>query len=240
MVSNFFRKTKIDKFKTWLQWYWKIVWELIMFNLLKKINTYFIDYRVNGKRKIEKVLLEGLKLLASITICQSAGIVGSFFTRASVSSWYANLNKPFFNPPNSVFGPVWGTLYLLMGFSLFLIWRKGLEIRKVKQFFSLFLSHLLINILWSFAFFGCRSPLAGLIVIAILWLAIVWIIIGFFRISRIASILLIPYILWVSFAAILNGYIFFLNRWYFRAHQSQSRALPLQNSAKRTRVRAGN
>jgi tryptophan-rich sensory protein len=158
------------------------------------------------------VKLQGLKLLASIAMCQAAGIIGSFFTRESVSSWYTSLDKPFFNPPNSVFGPVWVTLYLLMGFSLFLIWRKGLDSSKAKQAFSVFIIHLLINSLWSFAFFGCRSPLAGFIVIVILWFTIVWVIISFFSISRIASILLIPYILWVSFAAVLNGAIFFLNR----------------------------
>jgi len=157
------------------------------------------------------VKLQGLKLLASIAMCQAAGIIGSFFTRESVSSWYMNLDKPFFNPPNSVFGPVWIGLYLLMGFSLFLIWRKGLDSGKAKQAFSVFIIHLLINSLWSFAFFGCRSPLAGLIVIAVLWLVIIWIIISFFSISRIASMLLIPYILWVSFAAVLNAAILLLN-----------------------------
>lgn len=156
--------------------------------------------------------LNGSKLLASIIICQAAGIVGSFFTRTSVSSWYVSLEKPFFNPPNSVFGPVWLVLYLLMGISLFLVWRKGLDSSKAKRAFALFVFQLLINSLWSFAFFGCRSPLAGLIVIIILWLAIVWVVISFFSISRLASMLLIPYVLWVSFAVALNAAILLLNR----------------------------
>jgi translocator protein len=153
-----------------------------------------------------------LRFLASIIMCQTAGIVGSFFTRTSVSSWYVNLEKPFFTPPGSVFGPVWVSLYLIMGFSLFLVWRKGLDSSNAKRSFALFVIQLLINTLWSFAFFGLRSPLIGLIVIIVLLIAIIMVIIRFSSISRIASILLIPYMLWVSFAAVLNGAIFFLNR----------------------------
>jgi benzodiazapine receptor len=156
--------------------------------------------------------LDVLKLLASVIICQAAGIVGSFFTRTSVSSWYVSIKKPFFNPPDAVFGPVWIVLYLLMGFSLFLVWRKGLDTGQNKYAFYVFLFHLLINSLWSFAFFGCRSPLAGFIVIIILWLAILYVITNFLKISRTASMLLIPYMLWVSFAVVLNGAIFLLNR----------------------------
>lgn len=152
-----------------------------------------------------------LKLALSVLLCQSAGMVGSFFTIRSVDTWYENIRKPFFTPPDSVFGPVWIILYLLMGISLFLIWRKGLESSFSKRAFSVFLFQLLLNSLWSFAFFGSRSPLAGMIVIILLWLAIIWTIILFFRISRPAAMLLFPYILWVSFAVVLNGAIFVLN-----------------------------
>lgn len=155
---------------------------------------------------------DGLRLLVSLIICQAAGIFGSIFTRASVGSWYAGLNKPSFNPPGYIFAPVWIILYLLMGFSLFLVWQKGLGNSRVRQAVYLFMVQLLVNSFWSFAFFGCKSPLAGLIVIVILWGAIIRVIIVFFGISRAAAILLIPYILWVSFAAILNGAIFLLNQ----------------------------
>jgi len=99
-----------------------------------------------------------------------------------------------------------------MGISLFLIWRKGLQNGRVRSAFYLFIFNLALNAVWSFAFFGNRSPLAGLIVICALWAVIVRIMVDFFRISRIASALLIPYIIWVSFAAVLNGAILFLNR----------------------------
>lgn len=152
------------------------------------------------------------KLIISILLCQTAGLVGSFFTRQSVNTWYLNIKKPFFNPPNFVFAPVWITLYALMGIALFMIWRRGPVSPVVRKAFYVFVFQLFINSFWSFAFFGCRSPLAGLIVIVILWLAILWAIIIFFRISRMASMLLIPYILWVSFAVLLNGAILFLNK----------------------------
>ena len=145
-------------------------------------------------------------------MCFAAGAIGSFFTRQSVSGWYAALRKPVFNPPSSVFAPVWTSLYLMMGISLFLIWRKGLQNGRVRSAFYLFIFNLALNAVWSFAFFGNRSPLAGLIVICALWAVIVRIMVDFFRISRIASALLIPYIIWVSFAAVLNGAILFLNR----------------------------
>jgi translocator protein len=152
-----------------------------------------------------------IKLFASILLCQAAGIVGSFFTIQSVNTWYAGIKKPFFNPPSVVFGPVWIILYLLMGISFFLIWRKGAGSNDAKNALSIFLVQLLLNSTWSFAFFGCRSPLAGLIVIIFLWAAILLTIGCFFKISRVAAVLLIPYILWVSFAVVLNGAIYIIN-----------------------------
>ena len=152
------------------------------------------------------------KLIASILMCQAAGIAGSFFTTKSVDTWYAGINKPVFTPPDWVFAPVWSILYILMGISLFLIWRKGLGSGDAKSAFFIFIFQLLLNSLWSFAFFGLRSPLAGLIVILILWLAILWTIISFRKISLPAALLLIPYTIWVSFATLLNWAIFLLNR----------------------------
>ena len=153
-----------------------------------------------------------IKLISSIVICQAAGVIGSLFTTPSIPTWYASIEKPSFTPPNSVFGPVWITLFLLMGIALFLVWREGLSDRNVRNTFTLFIVQLVLNVLWSAAFFGLRSPLAGLVVIIVLWAAILLTIIRFFGISRAAGALLIPYIAWVSYAAVLNGALYILNR----------------------------
>ena len=152
-----------------------------------------------------------LKLCSSVLACLAVGFTGSFFTNTSISSWYAGLNKPFFNPPSWVFAPVWTMLYVLMGVSAFLIWRQGLSDKKVQPALFAFIVQLALNALWSPAFFGMKSALAGLGVIIFLWMAISITIFLFYRISKLASFLLLPYILWVSFALVLNAAIFFLN-----------------------------
>jgi len=152
-----------------------------------------------------------LKLIVSILICQGAGLVGSVFTSPAIPTWYATLQKPSFDPPNWVFAPVWILLFLLMGISLYLIWSKRLEDKKVKIAIVIFGSQLVLNILWSFLFFGFKSPLYAFIEIIILWLAILVTIISFYRISKTAAYLLLPYILWVSFASVLNFSIMILN-----------------------------
>jgi len=151
------------------------------------------------------------KLAISIVICQCAGIIGSFFTRRSIPEWYAFINKPAFNPPNWVFAPAWVSLYTLMGISAFLVWRKGLRNPGVRSALMIFLLQLVLNSLWSIVFFGGRSIKGGLAVIALLWLAILWTIIRFFRISRPSAALLFPYIAWVSFAFFLNAALLILN-----------------------------
>lgn len=151
------------------------------------------------------------KLISSILICQLAGFIGSFFTVSSVSSWFLTLNKPFFNPPNWLFGPVWITLYFLMGISLYLVWSKGIKDIQSKMAVLIFAIQLILNSLWSIIFFGFQSLLFAFIEIILLWIAILLTIIYFNKISKTASYLLIPYILWVSFAAILNFSIYYLN-----------------------------
>lgn len=146
------------------------------------------------------------KLIASIIICQLIGIIGSFFTISSVSTWYLTLNKPSFNPPGWIFGSVWTILYLLMGISLYLIWNK-----KSKTAIIFFVIQLFLNLSWSILFFGLKSPLLAFIEIILLWLAILLTIIITYKISKPAAYLLIPYILWVSFAIILNLFIVILN-----------------------------
>jgi benzodiazapine receptor len=154
---------------------------------------------------------EFLKLAACIVICQLAGFVGSIFTTPAIPEWYATLNKPSFTPPNWLFAPVWLTLYTLMGIAAFLVWQKALTTPKVKTALGLFAFQLFLNALWSVLFFGLRSPLAGLLEILILWLVILLTILFFVKLSRVAALLLLPYIVWVSFAALLNFSIVILN-----------------------------
>lgn len=147
------------------------------------------------------------KLIISVLICLLAGFIGSFFT--SVSGWYFELNKPWFNPPNWVFAPVWTLLYVLMGISLYLVWIKGIKNAKIGL--SLFGIQLFLNALWSIIFFGLQAVLFAFIEIIVLWVFILLTIIWFYRISKSAAYLLTPYIVWVSFAAALNYWILLLN-----------------------------
>jgi benzodiazapine receptor len=179
-----------------------------------QVSTAAHEISMRTKRRMELAAVKTkdvITLVISILICQGAGFIGSLFTRPSIPTWYATLVKPPFTPPNGIFAPVWITLFLLMGISLFLIWRRRLAERKVRVALGCFGSQLLFNILWSVLFFGLRSPLAGFIDIAVLWVAIALTIFYFLKISKTAGVLLMPYIVWVSFAAVLNGYIWRLN-----------------------------
>ncbi|MEN9405662.1 MAG: hypothetical protein RLY47_621 [Candidatus Parcubacteria bacterium] len=152
-----------------------------------------------------------LKLVVAVVVTQLAGIIGSLFTFSAIPTWYATLTKPELNPPSWVFGPVWTTLYLLMGVSAFLIWQKGWARRDVKIALSVYVVQLVFNALWSIVFFGLQSPGLALVVIAALLISIIWTMVLFYKISRPAMYLLIPYILWVSFASYLNYAIYALN-----------------------------
>lgn len=151
-----------------------------------------------------------VKLIISITICLMAGVIGSIFTTPAIPGWYATLQKPSFTPPNWVFGPVWTTLFVMMGISLFLVWRQPFN-KATKSAIIVFGIQLFFNILWSIFFFGLKSPFLAFVDILFLWMAILLTIIKFYKISAIASLLLIPYLLWVSFASILNLAIVVLN-----------------------------
>ena len=153
-----------------------------------------------------------VKLIVSILACQGAGGIGAVFTTPAIPKWYAGLKKPAFTPPNSVFGPVWITLYLLMGIAVFLVWRQGLGHEGVSVAFIVFWIQLLLNILWSVVFFGLKSLIGGTVVIFVLWALILVSIIEFFGVSAAAGALLIPYIVWVTVAANLNVRIYSLNR----------------------------
>ena len=151
------------------------------------------------------------KLIASIALCELAGILGTPFTIAAIPTWYATLNKPVFSPPNWVFGPAWTLLYLLMGISFYLIWKQGWQKNKVKRASYYFLAQLTLNFLWSLSFFGLRSPILGLVNILILWGMIALTMNKFYPLSKVAFYLLVPYFLWVSFATVLNASIVILN-----------------------------
>ena len=151
------------------------------------------------------------KFLASVLLCQLAGAIGSVFTFSSLDNWYLLLEKPAFNPPSWIFFPVWVTLYTLMGISLYLFWEKGSQQQDIKVGLLIFGIQLGLNALWSFLFFGLKSPYYAFVEIILLWLAVFLTILKFWKISKIASYLLLPYILWVSFAMLLNYYIWILN-----------------------------
>lgn len=143
-------------------------------------------------------------LIFCLVLCQAAGIIGSVFTIPSIKGWYKTLRKPKFSPPNWVFGPAWTLLYLLMGISLAFVWGNQTAM-------LVFGIQLILNVLWSYLFFGLKSPLYGLTGIVFLWLAIVGTIFVFWSISTIAAVILLPYLAWVSFASFLNYAVYKLN-----------------------------
>lgn len=144
-------------------------------------------------------------------------MIGSLFTTPSIASWYTGLAKPKLSPPNWVFGPVWTTLFLLMGIAAFLIWSSyakaadGQAKGRIKMALGIFLGQLALNTLWSVIFFGLHFPGAAFVEIIFLWLTIFATIIAFGRISKSAAWLLAPYILWVTFAGYLNLFLWILN-----------------------------
>ena len=152
------------------------------------------------------------KLVCSVSLCLMTGFVGSFSTMNSVKTWYADLSRPSFTPPDWTFGVVWPILYVLMGISVFMIWNQGLDKRNVKVALRIFVLQLVLNGLWAPIFFGFHMIALALIEIVLLWLAILMTILVFWRISKTATFFLFPYILWVSFAAILNTALWYLNR----------------------------
>ncbi|MGA2911013.1 MAG: TspO/MBR family protein [Candidatus Levyibacteriota bacterium] len=151
-----------------------------------------------------------IKLLFLIIVCEGVGFLGTIFTFPSISTWYVTLNKPAFNPPNWIFGPVWTALYFLMGVALFLVLQKKLK-KQRNSLLILFAVQLFLNFFWSVIFFGFHLPLAALLEIALLWISITLLVIDFWKFSKSAAILLIPYLCWVSFAAILNLFVVLLN-----------------------------
>jgi benzodiazapine receptor len=151
-----------------------------------------------------------LPLILCIAIPLALGGIAGVVTTDNISGWYSTINKPSFNPPNSIFGPVWTGLYLLMGIAMFIVWKSSSEsIRSnATQIYGV---QLILNFAWSFMFFYFHRPDWAFVNIVLLWLAIVYTIFTFYKVRKVAAYLLIPYILWVSFASVLNAAIWKLN-----------------------------
>ena len=152
-----------------------------------------------------------MKLFISILIPVLVGVVAGIFTSSGVDGWYAVANKPWFNPPNWIFAPVWTTLYILMGIALFLVWQADADKKLQQTAIILFAVQLTLNFFWSFIFFKLQQPGWALAEIILMWLIILLTILWVGKISATAAWLLVPYICWVSFAAVLNYSIWQLN-----------------------------
>ena len=182
--------------------------------------------------------LDWLKLIVSLAISQIAGWIGSLFTLPAINSWYSTLTKSDLTPPSWVFGPVWTMIFLLIGVSLFIVWKNHWQVRNAllvakgkswnpwtRRFWSgdwqeanivaIFWIQLGLNVLWSYIFFGLRQPGLAFFEIIALWFSILYLIINFYRVSKTAAWLLLPYILWVTFAGYLNFVIWIWN-WTYR------------------------
>lgn len=175
----------------------------LMKNQIICATTLFVSYLHDMKNLPQ--------LITSVVGCELVGVTAGIFTMAAIPTWYATLIKPSFAPPNWIFGPVWTVLYFLMGVAFYLVWKQGWHKKKIATAGTYFLVQLGLNFIWSLTFFGLRSPSMALVVIIAMWTTIVMTIIKFYSLSKMASYLLVPYILWVSFAGILNAAIVILN-----------------------------
>src|SRR6056300_658460 len=145
-----------------------------------------------------------LNIGIAVMTCLLVGFLSSLAVMDSISDWYVTINKPFFTPPNAVFSPVWTLLYIMMGVSVGIVWNRGFHHIWVKTALYHFLFQLLLNALWSIVFFGLHSIVGGLLVILALFILLIFTFKWFKVVNKIAAYLLIPYILWVAFATILN------------------------------------
>jgi benzodiazapine receptor len=153
-----------------------------------------------------------VSLVVAVVIPLVVGGLGGIATASAIPTWYQGLDKPAWNPPNWVFGPVWTLLYVLMGVAAWLVWRQGWDNPQVRVALAIFGVQLLLNLFWSLIFFGLRSPGWAVLEIAVLWGFILATTVQFYRLESVAGLLLVPYQLWVTFAAVLNATIWQLNR----------------------------
>ena len=152
-----------------------------------------------------------IKLIIAILIPLIIGAISGFFTSEAVTGWYAAIQKPSFNPPNGIFAPVWTTLYIMMGIALYLVWKQERNTKIWRQALFLFGLQLFLNFCWSLIFFKLEQPGWALVEMLCLWISILLTIIWFSKLSKVSAWLLVPYICWVSFAALLNYEIWRLN-----------------------------
>lgn len=151
------------------------------------------------------------KLVASLIMTLAVGGIAGYATATSIGDWYVHLNKPWFNPPNALFGPVWTVLYVMMGIAFYRIWK--LPRAPVRDAgLNWFFLQLALNFAWSFLFFYFHQIGVALLDISVLLLLIIITIVTFARVDKVAAWLLVPYVCWVSFATILNATLFVMNR----------------------------
>ena len=177
-------------------WRWSLAMNLQSTPLYKQFYFCYYVYKM-------------LKFILSLILPQLAGAIGALFTVKAIPTWYMYLNKPNFSPPNWLFGPVWLTLYLMMGIALYLNWIK--KTKQAKSNVRLFFIHLFFNFIWTPIFFGAKSLSTSLIVIVIIWVMIIMMINNFWKVNKISAYLLITYLLLVSFASLLNFFVWKLN-----------------------------
>lgn len=152
-----------------------------------------------------------IKLVISLALPQVAGLTGALFTQTGEGSWYRAIEKPEWNPPGWIFGPVWTTLYILMGIAFYLIWKSNAPLHRKRPAMILWLTQLVFNFFWTIIFFNLHQIGWAFAEIIVLWLLILATIFAFARINKVAAWLLVPYISWVSFATLLTGTIWMLN-----------------------------
>lgn len=170
-------------------------------------------YEVLIKFEKNKIMNKVTRILVVVVTCLVIGYFSGIVTRSSIVTWYPALVKPNFNPPNWIFAPVWSMLYIMMGVAAGLVWNRiDFEKELVKKALIFFAIQLALNALWSYLFFGLKNPMLAGIEIVLLWLMIYETQIKFTKINKTAGFLFIPYLLWVSFAMVLNGSIWWLNR----------------------------
>ena len=153
-----------------------------------------------------------IKIVLVVLVCVSIGYFSGMITRDSITTWYPTLEKPVFNPPNWVFAPVWTSLYIMMGIAAGLIWTSDSDEKTTKRALGFFAIQFGLNALWSYLFFGLHNPLLALVEILLLWILIWETYNQFKKIDKIAGLLMIPYLAWVSFATLLNASIWWLNK----------------------------
>jgi tryptophan-rich sensory protein len=179
------------------------------------VRLYFLKLRIWFKNFYFKKLKMNkiTRIILVVVVCLSIGYMSGVVTRSAITTWYPTLIKPSFNPPNWIFAPVWSLLYVMMGVAAGLVWdRIDTNKEGVKKALFFFAIQLILNALWSYLFFGLHNPMLAGLEIILLWLMIYETYVQFAKINAIAGYLFIPYLLWVSFASVLNGSIWWLNR----------------------------